>query len=130
MEENQSATPQEQQPSNNQMQQNLPNATGVLVLGILSIVFFFCYFCAGVVGLTLGIIALVMAKKGYQTYLESPDSYSVSSFNNMKAGKICAIIGICLSSLWVFIIIIYVIFILVIAGGATSEILETFNEIY
>ena len=96
----------------------------------MSIVFFFCYFCAGVVGLTLGIIALVMAKKGYQTYLESPDSYSVSSFNNMKAGKICAIIGICLSSLWVFIIIIYVIFILVIAGGATSEILETFNEIY
>ena len=37
-------------------QQQLPNATAVLVLGIISIVGCFCY---GIIGLILGIIALV-----------------------------------------------------------------------
>lgn len=86
-------------------QQVLPNSTGVLVLGILSIVFCFCY---GLIGLTLGIIALVMANKANKLYLENPHTYSESSFKNMKAGKVCAIIGVCLSSLYLVVIIIYI----------------------
>ncbi len=86
-------------------QQSLPNATAVLVLGILSIVFCFCY---GIVGAALGIIALVLASKAGKIYASSPSSYTESSFKNMKAGKICAIIGLCLSSLYLiyFIVII------------------------
>ncbi len=47
-------------PVSNLPKQELPNSTGVLVLGILSIVFCWCY---GIPGLVLGIIALVMSKK-------------------------------------------------------------------
>ena len=39
---------------------NLPNGTAVLVLGILSIVTCCCY---GFIGLTFGIIAVVLANK-------------------------------------------------------------------
>lgn len=86
-------------------QQNLPNATAVLVLGILSIVFCFCY---GIVGATLGIIALVLAGKANKLYQSSPDLYTESSYKNIKAGKICGIIGLAISSLYLiyFIIII------------------------
>ena len=52
-----------------QNQQALPNATGVLVLGILSIVFCFCY---GIIGITLGIIALIMGNKAIKLYLSAP----------------------------------------------------------
>ncbi|MBI2279909.1 MAG: hypothetical protein HYU68_04370 [Bacteroidetes bacterium] len=86
-------------------QQVLPNATGVLVLGILSIVFCFCY---GVIGIVLGIIAIVLANKANKLYLENPTNYSESSYKNMKAGKVCAIIGLCLSSLYLIVVIIYI----------------------
>ncbi len=112
------------------VQQPLPNSTGVLVLGILSIVFFICYVCVGLIGLTLGIVALVMAKKANQLYLASPDNYTKSSYDNMKAGKICAIIGICLSSIWVIVGIIYFIVFIVIAGGASHEIFDAFDHMH
>ncbi|MCB0381517.1 MAG: DUF4190 domain-containing protein [Flavobacteriales bacterium] len=86
-------------------QQNLPNSTGVLVLGILSIVFCFCY---GLVGMVLGIIAIVLGKKANKLYNDNPNTYSESSYKNMKAGKVCGIIGLCLSSLYLIVIIIYI----------------------
>ena len=86
-------------------QQNLPNSTGVLVLGILSIVFCFCY---GLVGMVLGIIAIVLGNKANKLYNENPKTYSESSYKNMKAGKVCGIIGLCLSSLYLIVIIIYI----------------------
>lgn len=92
----------------------LPNSTAVLVLGIISIVSCWCY---GVVGLTCGIIALVLASKGTKLYRENPGVYSVASYNNMNAGKICAIIGTVLSSLT----LLYVIFWIVIMGAALSS---------
>ncbi len=95
------------------IQQSLPNATGVLVMGILSIVFCFCY---GLIGIVLGIIAVVLANKANKLYLANPDSYSESSFKNMKAGKVCGIIGLCLSSLYLIVIIIYI----SIVGAALS----------
>lgn len=88
-------------------QQNLPNSTGVLVMGILSIVFCFCY---GVIGIVLGIIAIVLANKANKLYLENPNTYSESSYKNMKAGKICGIVGLCLSGLYIIFIIIYIAF--------------------
>lgn len=94
------------QPFNNQFgQMPVPNSTAVLVLGILSIVFCFCY---GLIGLTLGIIALVLASKGNTIYQANPSAYSLSSFNNMKAGKICGIIGVSLSALYLIFIVIYI----------------------
>ncbi|MDI1234849.1 MAG: CCC motif membrane protein [bacterium] len=83
--------------------QQLPNSTAVLVLGILSIVFCLCY---GVVGLTLGIIGLVLANKSLKLYTSSPNLYTTTSYKNLAAGRVCAIIGTCLSSIYILIIII------------------------
>ena len=95
-------------------QQALPNATAVLVLGIISIVTCWCY---GIIGVTLGVIALILAGKAKKLYDENPDLYTKSSFGNMKAGKICAIIGLCLSAIY----LIYIIIIFAFYGAALSS---------
>ena len=99
---------------NNQFGQiAVPNSAAVLVLGILSIVFCFCY---GFIGLVLGIIAIVLAGKANAIYNENPSNYTLSSFNNLKAGKICAIIGTILSAL----MLVYVIVVFFIIGAAMT----------
>lgn len=118
MEENQATNTQNQQAFNNQTQQNLPNATGVLVLGILSIVFCFCY---GIIGITLGIIGLVMANKALKLYLATPESYTESSYKNVKAGRICAIVGLCISSIYAIIALIYIAFFAAVIGGGLLQ---------
>lgn len=96
-------------PINNQFGQNvLPNSTAVLVLGILSIVFCICY---GFIGLVLGIIAVILGSKGMSLYNANPGAYTPASFNNLKAGRICGIIGLILSILMVIFIIVYAIFV-------------------
>lgn len=84
-------------------QQKLPNANLILVFGILSIVTCCCY---GIIGLILGIVALVLAKKATQVYLENPELYS--HFKNVKNGKILAITGIVLSVLYLLIMILMI----------------------
>ena len=91
----------------------IPNSTGVLVLGIISIALCWCY---GIVALTCGIIAIVLANKGKALYDANPSAYTLSSFNNLKGGKICAIIGLCLGALYLIFIVVY----LVILGTAFS----------
>ncbi len=81
-------------------QQKLPNSTLILVFGILSIVTCCCY---GIIGLILGIVAIVLAKKATQIYTENPEEYS--GFQNVKTGKILAIIGIILSALYLLLMI-------------------------
>ncbi len=93
----------------------LPNSTAVLVLGILSIV---CCFCYGVIGLVLAIIALSLAKKSNSLYNKSPDNYKAESFSNLKAGRICAIIGLILSALYLVFIVLYI---MLIALAVVSE---------
>lgn len=93
--------------------QPVPNSTGVLVLGIISIPTCFCW---GIIGLVCGIIALVLASKGNALYKANPSGYTVSSYNNLKAGKVCGIIGVCLSGLY----LLYVIFIIAIMGAAIT----------
>ena len=84
----------------------LPNASAILVLGILSIVFCWTW---GIIGLILGIVALAMAGKANTAYQQSPGQFSISSYNNMKAGRICAIIGTALSAIFLIIVIIEII---------------------
>ncbi len=91
------------------MQRDLPNASGVLVLGIISIIGSMCY---AVPGLVCGIISLLMANKSMGAYELDPASYTQSSYNNTKAGRICAIIGLCLSA------IMLIVFILAIVSAA------------
>ena len=73
---------------------NLPNATAVLILGILSIVTCCCY---GVTGLIFGIIALVLANKDTKLYNENPELYL--NYNNINIGRVLAIIGVTLSGI-------------------------------
>ncbi|WP_243389327.1 CCC motif membrane protein [Avrilella dinanensis] len=79
----------------NFMQSNLPNATAVLVLGIVSIIGCCCY---GIVGLICGIIGLVLAKKDMKLYQSNPNAYS--NYSNLNTGRILCIIGVILSALY------------------------------
>ena len=76
---------------------DVPNATGVLVLGILSIPG--CCCLGGLGGIAMGIIALVMANKAQELYTADPGRYKEASYKNVQAGKITAIIGVSLSAL-------------------------------
>ena len=87
-------------------QQPVPNATVVLVLGILSLVMCWCY---GLIGLILGIIAVVLSSKSKRLYEANPGLYTMGSFNNLKAGRICGIIGICLSALYMVFLVVYIV---------------------
>jgi hypothetical protein len=91
--------------------QMVPNSTGVLVLGIISIVTCWLY---GILGLILGIVALSLSGSGKKAYTENPSLYTQASWNNLKAGRVCAIIGVSLSALFM----IYVIVLIAIVGAA------------
>lgn len=86
--------------------QQLPNATAVLVLGIVSIVG--CIFYA-IPGIVCGIIAIVLHNKDKQIHASNPAAYELS-FKNSKAGNICAIIGLSLSLLYLLILLYALIF--------------------
>jgi hypothetical protein len=85
-----------------------PNSTPVLILGILSIV---CCWCYGVISIVLGVIAVVLASSGEREYKLNPAAYSISSYKNLKAGKTCAVIGLCLAGLAILCFIIYAVFV-------------------
>ncbi|MGC1631593.1 MAG: CCC motif membrane protein [Gelidibacter sp.] len=87
--------------------QQLPNATLILVFGILSIVTCCCY---GIIGLPLGIIAIVLANKATALYATNPELYT--GFQNVKTGKILAIIGVVINGIY----LIYVIWLFATLG--------------
>jgi len=84
-----------------EMKQRLPNATATLVLGILSIVLCFCY---GLPGIICGVIALAISGKSVKMYKAEPELYM--DYGNIKAGRIMAIIGLSLASLYIILLII------------------------
>jgi hypothetical protein len=84
--------------------QTLPNATAVLVLGILSIPG--CCFYG--IGLILGIIALVLASSDKKLYVTNPDLYS--NYSNLNLGRILAIIGIAISLVYIILMIFMVVY--------------------
>ena len=106
------------------MQQALPNATIVLVLGILSIVTCCCFY--GILSLVLSIVALVLSKKDKLLYAENMGLYTEGSFKNLNAGRVCAIIGLILGAL----IIVMCIGIAVIFGFGVLNDQEAMKEIF
>ncbi|HMC01584.1 MAG TPA: CCC motif membrane protein [Flavobacteriaceae bacterium] len=98
-------------------QQKLPNSTLILVFGILSIVTCCCY---GFIGLILGIVAIVLANKATKLYAENPEAYT--GFQNVKTGRILAIIGVVLSAIY----LLYVIYMFSTVGY--DGIMDRYNE--
>lgn len=98
-------------------QQKLPNATLVLVMGILSIIG--CC-CGGLPGIVFGIIAIIKGKKDKALYAENPELYT--NIGNLNAGYIMGIIGLVLSLISA-IRIAYV-----ISTGEIDEAMEIFRE--
>lgn len=109
-EENKNVTPENTAENNPNLsthgQQELPNSTAVLILGICSIVL-----GCGFIGLALGIVGVIMSKKGRQLNKENPLLYS--DYSKLKAGYIMSIIGIIISVL----ALIYFIFVVLILGA-------------
>lgn len=91
-------------PLDNLTKQKLPNATLVLILGILSIPTCCLYF--GLPGLALGVTSLIFYGKDINLYRSNPEMYTEASLSNLKGGRVCAIIGIVLSSLAILSVII------------------------
>jgi len=98
----------------------LPNASAILMLGIFSIVIACCCPIFSIVGLVLGIVALALSPNVIETYTANPGKYTESSYKNVSAGKICAIIGVVITGLLMLIGIVYA----AIAGGAIWTIFE------
>ena len=99
--------------------QTLQNSTLILILGILSIITCCCY---GILGLPLGIVALVLASKSTKIYAENPELYT--GFNNVKTGKILAIIGLVLN----IIFLVYLIWIISAIGWDALQDPELIRE--
>ncbi|MFC4219653.1 CCC motif membrane protein [Flagellimonas marina] len=76
--------------------QKLPNATLILIFGIVSIVTCCCY---GILGLIFGIIAMVLANSALKLHAANPEMYD--GVQNVKTGRILAIIGIVLNLLFI-----------------------------
>lgn len=82
------------------MENKLPNATAVLVLGILSILTCICY---GVFGLIFGVVALVLARKDMN--LDKNTEVVFTNYQTLNIGRVLAIIGIVLSVVFILLII-------------------------
>jgi Na+/H+-translocating membrane pyrophosphatase len=131
MEENNTPNQNLQQGSNQNQQfnnyitlKNLPNSTGAMVLGIISIFFsmIWCYWIGSIISLTCGIIGLVLAKSGQKLLEANENQYTLSSSNNNNAGKIMSIIGICLASIELLVLIVVLLFFGTLVGmGANAN---------
>lgn len=103
-------------------QRTLPNATAVLVLGILSCITCCCF---GIFGIIFGVIALILANKDMKLYKENPELYT--NYSNLNTGKIIAIVGLCLS----IIVLLRVIYGLVTLGPeGFQQAMEEFSKAY
>jgi hypothetical protein len=109
----------------NEPQRELPNATLILVLGIISIVGCCCTY--GTVGIICGIIAIVLARSAGELYFSQPGKYTESSYKNVNAGKICAWIGLIPSVLYISFMIFLVATIGLAALSDPHAIYEYFN---
>lgn len=119
--EDQNTFPENQPPINPQPnfpmgQVPTPNATTVLVLGIVSIVTACC--CYGIIGLVLAIISLVMAKKAKDIYYSNPNVYTPGSLSNINAGRICAIIALVVG---ILVVISYIVLFTMFGSGVLTD---------
>jgi hypothetical protein len=70
----------------------------ILVLGVLSIIG--CCFYYGAPGITIGIIVLLLANYASKNYMSNPEKFTENSYKNMNAGKVCAMIAIVMSVIY------------------------------
>lgn len=105
------------------VQQNLPNSTAVLVLGIVSIFGCCCYIFPGLI---LSIIALILAKQDFELYKENPTRYTDSSFKNLKAGRVCAAVTLSI----IVVLVLYIIFVILTLGFESFKNQNYFNRLY
>ncbi|MDF4222998.1 MULTISPECIES: CCC motif membrane protein [Maribacter] len=102
-------------------QQKLPNVTIALILSIVS--FFCCCLSAGIGGIIMSGIALILVNKDTKTYQENPQEYS--NFSTLKTTKIVAIIGLVLGALS----LLWTVYSIVSMGGWDAYMEQT-SEIY
>ncbi len=87
---------------------DLPHSDWIMGLGIASVTL---SFFTGLVGLTMGILALHLYKKPSYLYKLAPELYFDNSYRNIKVGRILSIIGIIISSIvFIFFLILFVLF--------------------
>ncbi len=91
------------------VQMNLPNSNTILILGILSLVFSWWHIIS-IVGIVLSIVTLSLARKDLYLFYSEPNHFTLSSLNNVKAGRVCAIIGLIIS------ILVFIVALLTIIG--------------
>ena len=96
---------------------SLPEASTVLVLGILSLIF---TFSCGIVGLILGIIAVAMASSQRKIYMNAPGEYTESSYNNVNSGRVCGIISICIAAIIIAFAILIVCGVVILGISAST----------
>ena len=81
------------------------NSNAVLMLGVASIL----TSLIPIVGLVVGCICVILWRSAMKRYEKTPDLYFKSSYQRLTIGKICSIIGLCISIMvTVFIVIILV----------------------
>jgi len=93
------------------VKRELPNATTVLVLGIIALCSCWNY---GIIAFILAVITLVMSSQSRRLYRYNPEQYQYSSYKRVSAGRICAIIALVIS---IFALLFALLVILGIAGG-------------
>ncbi len=97
-------------------QQKLPNATIIIILGVLG---YLCCCFAGF-GIIPAGIAFFLAMKSEKIYAEDPDLYD--NMSQIKTGKIVALVALILSSLML------IRFIYVLSTGDWDSIMEQSRE--
>ena len=106
-----------------QSQRSLPNASAVMALGIISIIGCCCY---GVPGVVCSIVALILYSKDAQLFQANPEWYTASSYSNLRTGRICSIVVLLSSILF----LLFWIFVMITAGfGILSNPQDVFNRI-
>jgi len=85
-------------------QQEAPNAIVVLILGIFSILLS----CGYGIGFIPAIIALVLSSQAHKELKFNPMAYTDASAKNIKAGRICAFVGLGLS-IFLFVVLVFII---------------------
>ncbi|HET8753809.1 MAG TPA: CCC motif membrane protein [Salinimicrobium sp.] len=85
--------------------QTLPNSTLIIILAILSIL---SSCCGGIFGIIFSIVALVLCRKATKIYTEDPEIYS--SYQNVRIGKILAIIGLVLGLVFLITLLVNLFF--------------------
>jgi serine/threonine protein kinase len=96
--------PTTQSTSSSVVQENLPNASGALVCGLLGLIFSIWGFL-GIIGLILSIIGVSLGAAAKAKYQRNPEKYRKGSYSNANAGMMMGIIGICLFVLVIIILI-------------------------